>query len=347
MIDFTTVSREFRSLVSRRRGLITFLGSIFAALGIFLQNVLQGNLPPSLKSFENYAFASYAVLLLVPSLILSLRIAKLHGGMVLNGILYARLMQTQEFTRKGDPNRAARHNFLGVSFLIFLLVDLIAGFSSALLVLALGFSPAPAAAAGLAIVILWLLFYFHFHRQAARFALKKTFADHCAPFDRNEWEAHVAGSLEDTNHDMIGIIAFVGLIVFSVFESLSGLGQVRVLRADLASADIQQHGPTLYAVLMLVTSLMGMVTYIRLRVAVGNFSLQIDPSDRPFRPFRLTDSLLGYMLLAFLLAISLHVLLFPALERQLQLLVGLDAAVFLLALAAEQITLVVAARRYQ
>ncbi len=48
-IDFTTVSREFNSLVVRRRDLLTLLGSIFAGLGIFLQNVLQGNLPPALR----------------------------------------------------------------------------------------------------------------------------------------------------------------------------------------------------------------------------------------------------------------------------------------------------------
>ena len=36
MIDFTTVTREFRSLVDRRRELQTFLGSGFAAMSLIL-----------------------------------------------------------------------------------------------------------------------------------------------------------------------------------------------------------------------------------------------------------------------------------------------------------------------
>jgi hypothetical protein len=91
-----------------------------------------------------------------------------------------------------------------------------------------------------------------------------------------------------------------------------------------------------------------MVTYLRLRLAVGNRSLELDPSDRPFRPLRLTDSLLGYMLLAFLFAVSLHLLLaaeFFRDETHWPLLLGIDGAAFFLALLAEQLTLVLAVRK--
>ncbi len=344
MIDFTTVSREFRSLVSRRRELLTFIASLFAAMGLFLQHVMQGNLPRSLKGIETHAFATYAILLMVPSLILSLRIAKLHGGMTLNGILYARLMQEQQFTGKGDPRRAARHNWFGVSFLMFVLVDLIAGFSAIILALALSLEIWAALLFGAAVCLIWFLQYFRFHESAARFALAKIETDSCSPFDRNEWEAHVAGSLEDTNHDMITVLAFVGLIVFSVFESLSGLGQVKG-QLDLAPEDVQKFGPLGYGLLMLVTCLMGLVIYIRLRMAVGKFSLQLDPTDKPFRPFRLTDSLLGYLLLAFLFAVSIHVLVFPQLGDKPLLLIGLDLAAFFAAVAGEQISVIIAGRR--
>src|SRR6516165_1789630 len=106
MIDFQTVTREFRSLVRRRRELMTFFGSVFAVSGIFLHNALKGSLPLSLRPMQGYVFVFYAVMLMVPTSILALRMAKLHGGMVLNGILYARLMQEQSFTRPGDPRRA-------------------------------------------------------------------------------------------------------------------------------------------------------------------------------------------------------------------------------------------------
>ena len=69
--------------------------------------------------------------------------------------------------------------------------------------------------------------------------------------------------------------------------------------ADLAPALIQQYGPTAYVGLMMVTCLMGMVGYLRVRVAISKFSLMLDPTDRPFKPFKLTDSLLGYLTVAF------------------------------------------------
>ena len=90
MIEFRTVTREFRSLVSRRRELFTFLGSVFAALGIFLQNALQGGLPPSLGAIGRHVFAFYALMLMVPSLLLALRSAlayRRHSGASLAQLL--------------------------------------------------------------------------------------------------------------------------------------------------------------------------------------------------------------------------------------------------------------------
>ena len=188
MIEFSPVTHEFRSLVERRRELSTFLGSAFAALGLFLHNSLQGGLPDSLKAIQQHLFADYAFALMVISLILALRMAKLHGGMVLNGILYARLMQEQNFTKKGDPKRVARHNWFGVSFLQFLLVDLIAGFSAAILALAFAVHVWVAVGLGVGVFVLWVMLYFRFHRQAGAFAFKKIAEEKCAPVDRNDWE---------------------------------------------------------------------------------------------------------------------------------------------------------------
>src|SRR5262249_1957218 len=260
MLDYTTVSREIRSRIRRRRELLTFLGSVFAAMGLFLQNVLQGNLPESLNVLRGHVFAVYAFLLMVPSLLLALRLARLNAGMTLNGVLYQRLMQEQDFTRKATPQtrqRAARMNVFGVSFLMFLLADLIAGFAAALLALALatgphagsapgvaGAAPWLALAAGLVVVLVWLGLYVFFHRQAAAFALHKAETDSCAPFTREQWEEHSAGSLEDGNHDMITILALVGLIVFSAFEGLSGMGRSSAASdIDVPTKELQQFGP--------------------------------------------------------------------------------------------------------
>jgi hypothetical protein len=348
MIDFTAVSREIRSVVARRRELLTFLGSVFAALGIFLQNLLGGTLPESLKGLEQHAFAAYALLLMVPSLLLALRLAKLNAGMTLNGILFARLMQEQSFTDKAGPGalrRAARVNVFGVSFLMFLLADLLAGFAAGLLDLSLTATPAwTAPVVGAVAALAGLLLYLYFHYQAASYALGRAARDPCGPFGREPWEEHIANSLRTCNHDMITILALVGLIVFSAFEGLSGLGKATA-NTELRSEDVQKYGPLAYGLLMAVTCFFGMVTYIRLRVAIGARSLQIDPNDRPFRPLRLTDSLLGYMLLAFLFVVSLHFLLYPHLEPRPLLIV--DAAAFGVAVLAEQTTLVIAGRAYQ
>jgi hypothetical protein len=358
MLDYTTVTREIRSVVSRRRELLTFLGSVFAAMGLLLENIIQGLLPTSLNVLQGHAFAMYAFLLMVPSLILALRLARLNAGMTLNGVLYQRLMMDQDFTRKGSlqsQQRAAAINYFGVSFLMFLLSDLIAGFSVVILAVALGVPVWLAPAIGAAVVVLWLGLYVRYHYRAARFALDKAAAESCVPFTRNEWEAHVAGSMEDANHDMIAILALVGLILFSGFESLSGLGRVKNAadtsgsHIDLSAELVLNWGPVFYGLLMTATCVFGMVTYIRLRIAVGQRSLEADPTDQPFKPLRLTDSLLGYMILAFLFVVSLHFLV-VALgfndERHWLLLLTIDGAAFALAVVAEQVALVVAGRRY-
>ena len=96
-----------------------------------------------------------------------------------------------------------------------------------------------------------------------------------------------------------------------------------------------------------MTCLFELLITLRIRIAIGRFSLQLDPTDRPFRPLRLTDSLLGYILLAFLFAISLHVLLVQLLTGVgTEVVLGIAAAAFVAAIVVEQITLVVAGRRH-
>jgi hypothetical protein len=345
MIEFTTVSNEFQSLVARRGHLVTFLGSLFAAMGILLRNITGGSLPPALAGLEAHAFALFAVLLLVPSLIIALRMAKLAAGMTIQGILYARLSHEQPFATKRDPQRAARLNVLGVSFLSFLIADLIAGFSAALLALALEHPPLAAALLGAGFVIVWLLLYLRNHRRAARFALDKIATEPCGPYDRDDWLEHVTGSMEEANKGMITDIGFVGLMMFSGIEGMTGLGNIKQAGLDLIAQDVQQLGPTVYAGMMVVVGFFGLLINLRVRLAIGGFSLALDPTDRPFRPLRLTDSLLGYLLLAFLFTVAVHLLLYPYLSAQPFALVGIDLAVLAVSVLIEQLTLVYAARR--
>lgn len=347
MLDFTTVTREFRGLVDRRREIFTFLGSAFAAMGIFLANALEGKLPESLKAVQEHLFAFYALVLMVISLILALRMAKLHAGMVLNGVLYARLLQEQTFTRPGNPQRAAKHNLFGVSFIQFVLVDLIAGYSTVILLLALDQEPLWAVAVGAGIVLVWLWFYFRFHSKAVEFAHQKIANEPTGPVVRESWREHVSLSLTQANHGLLSEIAFAGLMVFSCFGAMTGLGNIQAKNLDIGADVVKNHGPLFFGCLMTITCLLEMVIYLRVRVAIGNFSLQLDSTDKPFRLFRLTDSLLGYMLLAFLFCVSMHVtilMMVPKMASQLGLMLGIDVIVFGVALLFEQMTLAGAAR---
>jgi uncharacterized MAPEG superfamily protein len=341
MIEFNTVTREFRSLVDRRRDIQTFIGSSFAAMSLFLGNVLEGKLPPTLRSVQEHVFAFYALVLLVLSLILSLRLARLHGGMVLNGVLYAHLMKASG--GHADPLKAARHNFFSVSFLQFILVDLLAGFTAAILALSLNQELTLAIAGGTGVFVLWMAIYSWFHARAVHFARKKTTSDQACPVPPADWREHVSLSLTQANHSLIAEIAFAGLMVFSGFGALSSLGKIEADKTDLTADFVKVHGPLWFAMMMSVTCLFELVIYLRVRVAIGRFSLQLDPTDRPFRLLRLTDSLLGYILLAFLFAVSLHVLLVQLLPNvRLRFIAGIDAGVMILAVLVEQTTLAVA-----
>ncbi|WP_435018375.1 hypothetical protein TA3x_000347 [Tundrisphaera sp. TA3] len=347
-IEFAIVSREFRNLVDRRRELLTLVGSIFAGLGVLLSNALDGKLPDDLGSIRRHIFASYALILMVPCLILALRMARLHGGLVLNGMLFARLVEGQDFAKGWTVAGARRHNFLGASFLQLVLVSLLAGFSTAILALAVAAPPAAALGCGVATLAASLAIYFHFHHRAVAFAAAKIARDEPGPIDREDWVGHISGSLKDANDHLNGDVAFVGLMVFSVFETLSGLGKIAPGTTDLASADIQRFGPSAYIALMVVTCLMGLISYARVRLALGKFSLLLDPTDRPFRPLALTDSLLGYAILAFLFAVSIHLaqgLILGSNPANDRMMLAVDAGAFALAILAQQLALVIAGRR--
>src|SRR5262249_4395053 len=148
---------------------------------------------------------------------------------------------------------------------------------------------------------------------------------------------------------MISQIAFAGLIVFSVFESLSSLGKMQTSRAaDLPATAILEFGPWVYSVLMVVTCILSMFIYLRARLAAGSFWLKTDPTDQPFRLLLLTYSLLCYSVLSFLFVVSLHILLtlaIPIVEQGIVL--AIDGLSFFLALLGEQMMLAVVGRKLQ
>ncbi|MEZ6141912.1 MAG: hypothetical protein R3B84_15175 [Zavarzinella sp.] len=348
MLDFETICREFRGLVDRRRDLITFLGTAFAAMSLFLENVFDGKLPPSLAILQQNVFAFYAFVLMFISLILALRFARLHGGMVMNGMMFAQLMTQQEFTKKGDPHRASRHNHTGVSYLQYLMVALIAAFSLFVLTSAFQVWPLFGLMASASLFLLLVGYYFWARAQAISFAWQKIRTSTCGPVDENTWRDHISESLHQSNQGLLSELAFAGLMVFSCFGAISGMGKIEASQLDVGKESVILFGPTLYAGLMLLVCVLESLMYIRLRTAIGQFSLLLDPTDRPFRLFKLTDSFLGYLILVFLACISLHVFLntFSSLRAlgQSNIMV-IDGGLFVALIALQQWNLYLAGRK--
>jgi hypothetical protein len=343
-LDFAQVSREIRSLVSRRRDLMMFLGTLFAAMGVYLENVLEGKLPTALARLEQRAFLTYSAAVLIPTVIIALRLAKMHAGMIINGTLYARILR-DSVRPDADPARATRLNWGGFSTQLFLLASLIAGVEATLLCLASGIEAWSALGAGATGFVVLTVLFLRFHSQAAGLAMKLAETALVEAVDREEVEDHLAGSLQDSNQDMLSCIAFVGLILFSVLESLSGLRAVTG-RLDIPIQHVQQYGPNVYSFIAITTSAIGAIIYLRLAVAAGRLSLELDPTDRPFRPFKLTDTFLGYWLLAFFLTVSIHLMCFPVFGDIAQLWV-FDGAALGVAVAVYPVTIMLAARAHR
>lgn len=309
VLDFTTVSREIRSIVARRRELLIFLGSMFGAMSLFLQKILDGELPPMFRSLERHAFAAHALLVLVPCLILVLRVAKLHAGMTINGVFYARIEGT--LGRPADPSRAAKLNWLGVSASLVWLMNLLAAGEAAVLALALHQTRFASIFAGVVVFVVCGIIFARFHANASRFALAAVRDARVEPVTLEELEEHWAASRSDANHDMIALNGFAGLMLFSTLENIAGFGKIGIAGADLAAADVEAFGPRIYAGLFMVVCAAVAAMYVRLVLAAAKFSLQLDPTDTPFRPFKLTDSLLGYLLIVFFLGVSVHLSVAP------------------------------------
>ncbi len=305
-LDFSGVSREIMSLVARRRELLIFHASLFAAMGILLQNILEGKVPAALKGLEKVAFLAYAVLLLIPSIIVALRIGKIHGGMIIQGLFYLRI-QKEHINPSVDPNQATRLNLFGVSTQFYFLVSILAGGAMTLVGMSIQSSGIISALLGIVLFLFLLVVFWIQHNRSCHIGQQIVQTATIESVDREDYEDHISASLQDVNHDMLATITFVGLILFSVFESVSGLGVIG-RGTDLAPSVVKTSGPIVFGWILLLSCLVGAIVYTRLRVSLGWFCFELDPTDRPFRTMKITDSFLGYCMLIFFGTIAVHLL---------------------------------------
>jgi hypothetical protein len=172
-----------------------------------------------------------------------------------------------------------------------------------------------------------------FHLRAARFALSAAADCKVERFSLEEHEAHLVASRGDSNRDLISIVGFAGLMLFSTLECITGLAKIDAEKFDIAPADVQAYGPAIYNFVLLVTCVSCLAVYLRLAAAVADFSIQLDPTDRPYQAFKLTDTLLGYLLLVFFYGVAVHLAAFAYGTRDSRLWV-VDAVAIATALAA-------------
>lgn len=299
VIRFSYVSREIRSIVARRREILLFLASLFAAVGIYLQNLSLDTLPEGLAALREQALLTYALIVGVPSFLLALRIVRLHGGMVINGIFYRKLL--------GKPLKY-NLNFAGISTQMFLLASLITAWAVWLLVESLNWSLwVSLFFAVLTFLLLFLVFYQN-DRKSAAFALQNVKEAALESTDNaDEIIEHQALSLQDANQDMLALVTFSGLMLFAVLQTFSGFGEADILPAGFNQETLAFS----YLLLALLVNFLTIIMYLRLVLSVGQFSLALNPADQPFSPWRLSDSFLGYSLLGFFAVIPAHLLLYP------------------------------------
>ncbi|KOR29436.1 hypothetical protein TI03_02325, partial [Achromatium sp. WMS1] len=246
-----------------------FLGSLFVALSLFLDNLLHGGLPPALAGIEKHAFFNYSVMLLIPTLLIALRVMRLHSGMTINGIFYSQILN-KHGNNNVNPLLASKLNWTGISTGLFLLTVLNATLAATLFALSLKSGWAIATIVGIVFATGLLTLFLLNHQYAKQFALNHIKQATVETFSMEDVEDHHAQSLQDANQDMIGITAFAGLILFSVLESLSGLGGIEeAYRGDIAASDVTFFGPFIYVALALVTTTVGALMYRRLAVAAG------------------------------------------------------------------------------
>jgi hypothetical protein len=95
-------------------------------------------------------------------------------------------------------------------------------------------------------------------------------------------------------------------MLFASLEGISGVSDIAVGSSDLDAALALRFGPLVYDFVLLATCLTNILIYGRLSASIAEMSLKLDPTDTPYRPFKLTDTLFGYLLIVFFTTIAVH-----------------------------------------
>ena len=306
MITFAQVSAEFRGLVERRRRHLSFLFSTMAAYSILADGALHGRLPKPIVAISGVILNVGAVSLMFLCFTTALREARIHKGLAYNGHLFQALSRVAGAEAWNSRNRPWRFNPFGVSATLFA-ISLLSGLGLlAFNCAVVGLGWAGTMAAMVATAACGGAYFWAQHSAGTEVAAMKLRAGRKLEHNRLAWRAHVAASIDDAHRDMLELIGLAGLVAFSGFQLLSGLGDAKVISVGyLQFSRVEESAPIWLSGYMVVITGLTIVSYVRLRFAVGLFSRALDPSDRPFRASNIDDSFYGFLILLSLIGLDL------------------------------------------
>mmetsp|Transcript_2996 Transcript_2996/g.9842 ORF Transcript_2996/g.9842 Transcript_2996/m.9842 type:complete len:1278 (+) Transcript_2996:47-3880(+) len=322
------VSREFRMLVLRRRQALEFLARFYIFIAIFFTRAASGSIPKPL--LDGY-FVCLAICAGVPSFLVAVRFARINAGLVCNAVYWSHLTEEEDGRRREFKSKAKYINRGGVSYLLFVLVTIMAAVCTGVVFrLALG-STFLAALAAL-VVAASVSFYADlahttmYRRAIARIRSEPRPVVHGPEHAGGASErdrlrravlSHKWGSLLDAHSDVAAIVLFAGTVIFTGSQIFTAFGGVERLLSDLhgqtVALSFARTLPALWGCATLLVSLVSLLVHRRLRRSIADFAKALDPQnirgDSP-KWSRISDLFLSKLLLGVMLILSVNLILF-------------------------------------
>jgi hypothetical protein len=251
------------------------------------------------------------------SFITALREARLHKGMVYGGRLWEALSTSAGIQGYvGGNRRPWKFNPFGVSSSLFL-IELLGGLGLLALTCSIAGVGVWVALIALCAVSGAAIAYFgNQHRAGAALARDRLSRDTLAKGDPEALRNHISASTDDAHRDMLELLAMAGLVAFVGFQLLAGLGDVEIESVGaLRFKEIEIASPVWLASYMIIVTGIALISYVRLRLAVGCFSIFLDPTDHPFHALSFDDAFFGLVILLVPISFDVFLLLSAVLPQ--------------------------------
>ena len=323
------ITDEIVGLVARRRAVIVLFCSIYAFMSVYLDQMFKGS-PP--RAIEALCFLGpltiYMLFLALLGAICTLRLSRIHYGMTLNGCYCAAVEHGD--IHHPDVESAKKLNMRGVSTLHVLLTAFSASVATAAVVGQWRGSAWAGGIAGLLVLVgLWLHFKYRCHLRAVAKAERdlENWKNSLPAVQTRDRRRHDVLTLDMCQHDMLAIVSSIGLLLFSLLQTMSHFQPENVAEARAAAQDAghlvlsegaRRWSVALYSAGVVFASACGIGAYVRLRGAVARHSQRLNQNDHRAHVATLTDSALGYVLLIGFTVLAVHASLVTLIADALQ-----------------------------